>query len=45
MDGTCSTHGKMENSYETLTGKPEGKHQTEGLGVEGKIILEGILGK
>jgi hypothetical protein len=27
MEGACSTHGKIRNTYENLVGKPEGKRQ------------------
>jgi hypothetical protein len=37
--------GKMRNGYKILVGKPEGKIRLEDLGVDGKIILEWILGK
>jgi hypothetical protein len=35
----------MRNAYNILVGKPEGKNHSEDLGVDGKIILEWILGK
>jgi hypothetical protein len=34
----------MRNSYKILVGKPERKNHSEDLGVDGKIILEWILG-
>jgi hypothetical protein len=34
----------MRNAYSILAGKPEGKNHLEDLGVDGKIILEWILG-
>jgi hypothetical protein len=38
--------GKMRNAYKIFIGKPEGKrHHSEGVGVDGKIILEWILRK
>jgi hypothetical protein len=37
--------GEMRNAYNFLDGKFEGKRNSEDLGVEGKIILEWILGK
>jgi hypothetical protein len=37
MGGSCSTHGR-DKSYKTLDRSKE-------LGVEGKILLEWILGK
>jgi hypothetical protein len=45
MGGTCSTHGEIRNAYEISVGKPEGKYHVEDLGVDGRIILERILGK
>jgi hypothetical protein len=35
----------MKNSYETSIGKPEGKRPLGSLGVDGRLILEWILGK
>jgi hypothetical protein len=32
-------------SYKYLVGKPEGRNHSEDLGVDGKIILEWMLGK
>jgi hypothetical protein len=37
--------GEMRNAYKMLVGKPEGKRSLEHLGVDGRIILEWILGK
>jgi hypothetical protein len=37
--------GEMRNTYEVFVGKLKGKEQSENLGVDGKIILEWILGK
>jgi hypothetical protein len=40
------THmGVMRNAYKILVGKPEGKRHSEDLGIDGKIVLEWILGK
>jgi hypothetical protein len=36
---------EMRNSCEILVGKPEEKRRFGDLGVDGKIILEWILGK
>jgi hypothetical protein len=44
MDGACSM-GEMRNAYKILVGKPEGKRPVGDLGVDGMIILDGILGK
>jgi len=41
MDGACSTHGRICNSYE----KPEGRDHLQDLDVNGNIILQWILGK
>jgi len=37
--------GKMKNAYKILIGKPEVKKHSEDLGVDGKVMLEWILGK
>jgi hypothetical protein len=37
--------GEMRGAYSILVGKPEGRDQSEDLGVDGKIILEWILRK
>jgi hypothetical protein len=37
--------GEMRNAYKILVGKHERKNHFEDPGVEGKIILEWILGK
>jgi hypothetical protein len=36
---------EMRNAYNILVGKPKGKNHSEDLGVDGKIILEGIIRK
>jgi hypothetical protein len=36
---------EIRNSYNTLVGKPERKRPLVDLGVDGRIILECILGK
>jgi hypothetical protein len=35
----------MKNSYEVLVEKPEGRDYSEEIGINGKTILEWILGK
>jgi hypothetical protein len=35
----------VRNAYKIVVGKPEGKDHSEDLGVDGRIILEWILGK
>jgi hypothetical protein len=37
--------GEKRNAYKILVGKPAGKYCYEDVGVDGKIILEWILGK
>jgi hypothetical protein len=36
---------EMRNAYKILVGKPEGKDHEEDLGMDGRIILEWILGR
>jgi hypothetical protein len=36
---------EMRNAYNILVGKPKRKNSSEDLGVDGKIILEWVLGK
>jgi hypothetical protein len=46
MNGTCSTHGRNEKFVQYYGWKNlKGKVHSEDLGVDGKIILECILGK
>jgi hypothetical protein len=42
VGGECSTHGEVRNAYKISVGKPD---HSEDLGVDGRIILELILGK
>jgi len=37
--------GGTRNVYKILVGKPEGRYRSEDRGVDGKILLEWILGK
>jgi hypothetical protein len=37
--------GEMRNAYKILDVKLKGRDHLEGLGVDGRIILEWILGK
>jgi len=37
--------GEMRNAYKTLVGNLKGGDDSKNLGVDGKIILEWILGK
>jgi hypothetical protein len=37
--------GEMRNAYSILVGKPEGRQHSEYLDVEGKKILEWMLGQ
>jgi hypothetical protein len=43
--GHVAYSGKMRNPQNILVRRPEGKNHSEDLGVNGKIILEWILGK
>jgi hypothetical protein len=45
MGGACSINGRGANAYNIFVGKPDGKRQRGRLGVDGRIILEWILGK
>jgi hypothetical protein len=45
MPGHVARVGQMRNTFKILIGKPERGNYSEDLGVEGKIILERILGK
>jgi hypothetical protein len=37
--------GEMRNAFKVLIRKPKGRDHSEDLGIDGKIILEWILGK
>jgi hypothetical protein len=41
MDGTCSTRGRVKKCIHY----PKGRGHSEGVGVDGRIILEWILEK
>jgi len=45
MGGACSTYGEMRDAYKVWSKNPKGRDHSEYLGVDGKIILEWILGK
>jgi hypothetical protein len=45
IGGACNTLGEMRNAHNNLNGKTEGRSHLEDLGIDGKIILEWILGK
>jgi hypothetical protein len=45
MGGACSTDGRDEQCIQYFVGKPSAKIHLEDVGVDGKIILEWILGK
>jgi hypothetical protein len=38
-------HGGDENAYKILPGNPKGRYYAKDLGVDGRIILEWMLGK
>jgi hypothetical protein len=42
--GHAACMGEMRNAYNILVGKSEGKRPLGRLGIDGKIILEWILG-
>jgi len=43
--GTRNTHGDMRNEYTILVRNLNVRDNSEDLGIDGKIILEWILGK
>jgi hypothetical protein len=45
MGMVCSMNLTDKNADKILVGKPEEKNHLEDLGVDGRIILEGILEK
>jgi hypothetical protein len=45
IGGTCSTHGRNEKYIKISVEKSERPINSEDLGVDGRIILEWILGK
>jgi hypothetical protein len=45
MGWRCRTYGETRNTFNILIGKPEGKRHMQDLGVDGRIILEWIIGK
>jgi hypothetical protein len=46
MDGrACSTHGRDKNAYRIFIGNLKGREFSEDLGVDGRVILEWMLGK
>jgi hypothetical protein len=45
MEVHVARMGEMGNAYKILVGKPEGIGHSEVMGVDGKIILEWMLGK
>jgi len=40
LGGTCSAHGWDKNVYKILVGNLKERGRLEGLGIDGKIILE-----
>jgi hypothetical protein len=45
MGETCNMHGRGENAYKLLVGKPEGKRPLGRYTSRGRIILKWILNK
>jgi hypothetical protein len=45
VDGACSMRGRDENAYKILVVNLNGGLHSEDIGVDGKIILECIVGK
>jgi hypothetical protein len=43
--GHVARVGEMKNAYKILVGKSEGKERSETIDVDGRIMLEWILGK
>ena len=40
MGGACGMHGRENNVYRVLVGKPWERAHLEGLGEEGRIVLK-----
>jgi hypothetical protein len=45
LEGHVARMREMINAFNILVGKPERKNHSEGLGIDGKLILERISGK
>jgi hypothetical protein len=45
MEGVCCTHGEKRNAHRILVRKLKERDHLEGLGVERRIILKGVLQK
>jgi hypothetical protein len=45
IGGHVARLGEMRNPYNILVGKPEGKRPLGRQGIDGKIVLEWMLGK
>jgi hypothetical protein len=45
MGGHVALMGETRNAYNVLVGKCEDRDHLEDLGIEGRILLEWILGK
>jgi hypothetical protein len=45
IGGSCSMHGKYKKYIKIWSGNLKGRYYSEDLGIDGKIILEWVLGK
>jgi len=45
MGRVCSTHGRDDNCIQNFGQKMKGRDHSEGMGIDGRLILEWILGK
>jgi hypothetical protein len=45
IDRAFSMRGEMRNAYKVFAGKAEGKTLLRGLGVDGMVILQEVLGR
>jgi hypothetical protein len=45
MGGACSPHERNKNACNILVGNLKGRDHLEDIGIDGNIILRGILGE